>query len=133
MCEQPIDRQASANDSKIDAPNHRPDRSFNRRLFSEITKMQIVDAPLGWSRRRELVRFARKLGIDAFEAKLLIRAVEYELGLTRPAVMDDRRTDADTRLVAVDEDSIRGESLPLLGPIAVMATLLLTWLITSRF
>jgi hypothetical protein len=98
-----------------------------------MVKMQMEDAPLRWSQRRDLVKFARKLGIDAFEAKLLIRAVEYELGLVPPAAMDDRRTDVDLKLVAAGDDSIRNNTLPLAGPFAVMAALLLTWLITSLF
>lgn len=131
MSDQPFDQPNSRHETDLDAPRVRVDRSFARCTFREMIKLQIDDKPLRWSQRRELVRFARRLGIDAFEAKLLIRAVEYELGLVRPASMDARGTDAETAFVASDEESLGGGALSLFGPIAVMAALLLTWLFTA--
>ena len=55
----------------------RLDRAFSRRLFREMGKQQIDDEPLGWRRRRALVKFGGRLGIETFEARLIIRAVEY--------------------------------------------------------
>ncbi len=59
-------------------------RASYRRLFREMIKLEIGDRRAGRLRRRALVRFARRLGISDFEARLLIRAVEYECGC-RPA------------------------------------------------
>jgi hypothetical protein len=67
-------------------------KAANRRLFREMVKGEIEDRPLSWSRRRSLIRFARRLEIDSFEARLLIRAVEYECGHVTPAAMDEVRT-----------------------------------------
>ncbi len=64
-------------------------RAANRRYFREMVKGEIEDRPLSWSRRRALLGFAARLKIDMFEARLLIRAVEYECGHVRPAAMDD--------------------------------------------
>lgn len=106
------------------------DRAFGRRLFREMIKLQIDDAPTTWRDRRRLVRFARRLGIDAFEAKLLIRATEYELGLVEPAALDARQTAAETRYIARDNATSRAS---LLLPVGVIAGLLIAWLLTAKF
>lgn len=71
----------------------------HRRLFREMVKGEIEDRPLSWSRRRALVRFAVRLGIDLFEARLVIRAVEYECGHVAPAAMADVETPVDADYV----------------------------------
>lgn len=53
-------------------------RALKRRAFREMLKTEIAEHPLTGRRRREFVRFAESLGIDAYEARMLIRAVEYE-------------------------------------------------------
>jgi hypothetical protein len=53
-------------------------RAANRRAFREMLKTEIVEHPLTGRRRREFLRFAESLGIDNYEARMLIRAVEYE-------------------------------------------------------
>jgi hypothetical protein len=52
-----------------------------RRLFREMVKGELEAGPLSASRRRELVRFAGRLKLRKPDARLLIRAVEYECGL----------------------------------------------------
>jgi hypothetical protein len=58
-------------------------RGAHRRLFREMVKGELEAGPLSWMRRRALVKFAQRLEIDPFEARLLIRGVEYE-GVTVP-------------------------------------------------
>lgn len=70
-------------------PAQRAARAFNRRAFREMVKNQIEDHPLGWLERRTLLRFAARIPLDDFEARLIIRAVEYECGHAPPAAMAD--------------------------------------------
>lgn len=74
------------------APEVRLARAMNRKLFREMVKEQIVDSPITRSQRRAFVQFAEELGMDAFEAKLFIRAVEYECGHVAPAAMAEIQT-----------------------------------------
>jgi len=71
-----------------------------RQLFREMVKGEIEDRPLSWSRRRALLRFAARLEIDAFEARLLVRGVEYECGHVAPAAMADVETPVQTDYLA---------------------------------
>lgn len=61
-------------------------RIANRRLFREMVRGETSEGMLTMSRRRALVRFAKRLSILPAEAKLIIRAVEYERGFV-PAEM----------------------------------------------
>lgn len=107
------------------------DRTFGRQLLREMTRMQIDDGPLRWSQRRELVRFARRMGIDTFEARLIIRAVEYECGVAAPAGLDDRESPADRQLVAPIDDSILGHAPLFLLPVAVLVIVMLAWIASA--
>lgn len=55
-------------------------RAAHRRLFHEMVKGELEAGALTSSRRRGLVRFARRLGIQPPEARLIIRAIEYAMG-----------------------------------------------------
>jgi hypothetical protein len=70
-------------------PAQRAARALKRRTFREMVKNQIEDHPLGWLQRRALLRFAARIPLDDFEARLIIRAVEYECGHVAPAAMAD--------------------------------------------
>lgn len=107
------------------------DRQFGRQLFRELIKMQIEDGPLRRSQRRELITFARRLGIDTFEARLIIRAVEYECGVAAPAAMDDRETDANTHFVTRADDSLAGTAQSLMAPVLILVAILLIWAIAT--
>lgn len=74
------------------APEVRRARAMNRRLFREMVKEQIADCPVSRSKRRAFVQFAEELGLDNFEARLIIRAVEYECGHVAPAAMAEIQT-----------------------------------------
>ncbi len=78
-------------------------RAGTRRVFREMIKAEAEDRPLSLLRRRALVHFARHLKIDPFEARLMIRAVEYECGHAPPAAMEDIDTAADLAYVADPE------------------------------
>lgn len=89
-----IRRQPSAR-----APGTRPWGTLaqSRRLFREMVKGEIEHRPLSWSRRRALARFAEPMGIDLFEARLIIRAIEYECGHVAPAAMADVDTPVESQ------------------------------------
>ena len=70
------------------------DRSFSKQLFREMAKSEMENAQLSWQQRRRFVAFATRLGIDEFEAKLILRAVEYECGHAELAALDERATQA---------------------------------------
>ncbi|MFQ5424320.1 MAG: hypothetical protein ACE5F9_10115 [Phycisphaerae bacterium] len=78
-------------------------RAGSRRVFRKMIKAEAEDRPLSFLRRRELIRFASRIEIDPFEARLMIRAVEYECGHTPPAAMADIGTAADLAYVAEPE------------------------------
>jgi len=67
------------------------DRSFSKQLFREMAKTEMEDAPLTWRQQRQFVAFATRLGIDEFEARLILRAIEYECGYAELAALDDRQ------------------------------------------
>ncbi len=62
-------------------------RAAHRRLFREMVKSELEAGPLTWLRRRALVKFADRLEIDRFEARLLIRGVEYEGAMIPPCAL----------------------------------------------
>ncbi|HVP13015.1 MAG TPA: hypothetical protein VMV94_17705 [Phycisphaerae bacterium] len=59
-------------------------RAMNRKVFREMIKAEIADGRLGRRERKELIQFAGSLGIDTYEAYLLLRAVEYECRIALP-------------------------------------------------
>jgi len=63
-------------------------RGAVRRIFREMVKEELASGPLSKSTRRELVSFASTAGLDAYEARLTIRAVEYELGMVEDLIVD---------------------------------------------
>ena len=71
-----------------------------RQVFSEMAKGEIEDRPLSWGRRRRLIRYGTSLGMDAFEARLLIRAIEYASGHVMPAAMADIETPVERAYLA---------------------------------
>ncbi len=75
-------------------------RADCRRVFREMVRLETQDRPLSWVRRNRLVRFAEGLGIDGFEARLVVRAVEYDCGHVPPAAMADCATPADMQYAA---------------------------------
>ena len=92
------------------SPGGAGDRVNPRRIFREMVKGEIEDRPLGLRQRRSLVRFGRRLGIDSFEARLIVRAVEYECGHVPPAAMEDAETPVQAEYVIQEEprtDSFR--------------------------
>lgn len=81
-------------------------RAANRRIFREMVKGEINDGRLTHRRRRELIQFAAGLEIDDYEARLLLRAVEYECCVAGPAQAAGLETPTDAgRLLAADESS----------------------------
>ncbi len=78
-------------------------RAASRRILRDMIKIEVEDRPLKWLQRRELILFAQSLGIDAFEARLLIRAVEYECGHVVPAAMADVETPIEKAYLAHQE------------------------------
>jgi len=63
-------------------------RNAVRRIFREMVKEELASGPLAPRMRRELVEFASTAGLDAYEARLTIRAVEFELGFATDLTVD---------------------------------------------
>jgi hypothetical protein len=56
----------------------RQSRVTARRVLAQIVREEAGERGLGWRRRRAIIRYAQRLGIDAYEARLLVRAAEYD-------------------------------------------------------
>lgn len=69
-------------------------RNAVRRIFREMVKEELTTGPLAKRTRRELVEFASTAGLDAYEARLTIRAVEYEMGMVTDLAVDPADDDA---------------------------------------
>ncbi len=65
-----------------------------RSIFREMVRIEIEDRPLNWRRRRELIRYGQSIGMEVFEAALIVRAVEYACGHVSLAAMDEIETPA---------------------------------------
>lgn len=81
----------------------RQQRAMHRRIFREMIRLEAESAPVTRKVGRDLVRFAQRLDIDAFEARLMIRAVEYECGHVPRAKMADIDTPANLDYVIAPE------------------------------
>lgn len=101
----------------------RHERNVHRRVFREMIRNELDDAPLGWLKRRNLIRFAVRLGIDEFEARLIVRAVEYECGRASPAAMTEVESQVQADFISQSNES--GESwmthIVAVGVIAAIA------------
>ena len=108
------------------ASNAREQRMAGREILKKMVEAEIAERPLSWWRRRSLVKFAVHLGLDAYEAGLLIRAAEAGPAME---VMEEHRA----RIGEVDmpSDQVRASwtILSLLAPLLVMAAV---YLLLSR-
>jgi hypothetical protein len=83
------------------AEEARQGRMTVRKVLAEMVRQELAERRLTWRRRRALVRYAVRLGLDAPEAQMLVRAAECgfgggpasdDSGLTREYLADvDRR------------------------------------------
>jgi hypothetical protein len=81
-------------DSAESQSESRPTVSFSehhrRMVFYEMIKAEMDGEILRYNKRRQLLRFARKLGIPQFEASLMIAEVQYRDGqLTPPRLLSN--------------------------------------------
>jgi hypothetical protein len=69
-------RTAQARDARMGA----------RRVLAEMVRHDAAERPMTWRRRRAYVRYAERLGLESFEARLLVRAAEFAAagGSARP-------------------------------------------------
>ncbi len=100
-----------------------------RRLFREMIKFELRDRPLGWLQGRALIRFARRLGLDDLEARLLIRAVEYESGHAAPTSPADGVFHQERHRSADSESGGLFLDRNLFWPAAFGVFVLLVWLL----
>ena len=56
------------------------DRQQSRLIFKQMVTAQLEEGLLRFSRRRQLVKYAQKMGITPFEANLAIAEAQYEAG-----------------------------------------------------
>jgi len=63
------------------------DRRQSRLIFKQMVASHLEEGLLRFSRRRQLVKYAQKMGIVPFEANLIIAQAQYEAGhLIKPDV-----------------------------------------------
>ncbi len=111
-------------------PAQRDARALRRRAFREMVKSQIEDRPLGWMQRRALLRFAARIPLDDFEARLIVRAVEYECGHVAPAAMADVEPSlAAEYLDAGDGPTSHHLGITLVIPLVLLFLFLSLWLL----
>lgn len=104
-------------------------RAACRRLFREMVRGETEHGPIGFFKRRALVRFAGRLSIASAEARLIIRGVEFEVGL--------KKTGSAAELLARDHAAIRRRlellesalRIGLIVLIAVLYMLLFRWVV----
>lgn len=63
-------------------------RNAVRRIFRDMVKGELESGPLSKGKRRELVEFAVTAGLTSHEARLTVRAVEFELGMAADLAFD---------------------------------------------
>lgn len=113
-------------------PREQRIRAMSRRIFREMVKDEICDKPLGWRRRRQYLAYAAKLNIDPFEARLLIRGVEYECGHAKPAAMDNPRSAIEAEYLAVTQGQECLLDRMMLVPAFAAGLLFLTWVLVAE-
>ncbi|MFQ5410826.1 MAG: hypothetical protein ACE5EC_00955 [Phycisphaerae bacterium] len=111
------------------SPAERDRRTRNRRVFREMVKLEIVDRPLSWFRRRALIRFAERMKLDPFEARLIVRAVEYECGHVAMAAMDEVRTPVATEFLEQVENETVLSDWKVVIPAAIGILCFIQWLL----
>jgi hypothetical protein len=106
--------------------NAREQRMAGREILKKMVEAEIAERPLSWWRRRSLVKFATHLGLDAYEAGLLIRSAEVGPGME---MMEAQR--ARSGGVDMSSEQVRPSwtLLSLLAPLLVMAAV---YLVLSR-
>lgn len=104
--QEPARRKPGPIESELDrglSVEQRRQRAAIRGAYREMIRMELQDAPISWWRRRSLLGYGTSIGMDPFEARLLLRAVEYECGHTPPAAMADLETPVELNYVAQPE------------------------------
>ncbi|HUN82054.1 MAG TPA: hypothetical protein VMV81_11170 [Phycisphaerae bacterium] len=94
-----------------------------RTILAEMVRQEIADRSLSWRRRRALVRFAGKFGIDEYEAGLLIRAAEFSFA------SPEERTHADEarQYLASLEEPAMNSRIWVIATALLVNTLGLIW------
>ena len=60
-------------------------RNERRAIFKQMVSQELRSGPLAYARRRRLIRYAKMLQIEPFDANLAIAEAQYEAGhLTEP-------------------------------------------------
>lgn len=98
-----------------------------RRIFRGMVAGELEAGILRYSRRTQLLRYAERLGIDEFEATLLIAEAQYHADQIEPI-----RFDSDASLESLSRPE--AWSIPVRLAVAVMAAifinlLLIWWLV----
>ncbi len=109
------------------SPAERDRRTRNRRVFREMVKLEIVDRPLSWFRRRALIRFAERMNLDPFEARLIVRAVEYECGHVVVAAMDEVQTPVAMEYLEQVENETAIQDWKVVFPAAIGTLCFVQW------
>ena len=97
-------------------------RNAVRRIFREMIKEELSTGPLPARTRRELVEFASTAGLDVYEARITIRAVEFELGMATDLAADPADLESVSFLTPTTWFLLR-------FALAVMSGILLAWFV----
>jgi hypothetical protein len=109
------------------AEDARASRMAARRVFAEMVCQEKLAGRLTWRRRRALLRFARKLGLDDYELRLLARAAEEGVGLTGTA---ESSSLAREYLAEIDHVDRRHRARWVIAALALLNVLvMLRWMI----
>ncbi len=107
------------------AAEARASRVTARSVLAEMVRQDAAEKPLTWRRRKAMVRFAEKLGLDAYEAQLLIRAAEFSLD----KCADEKQATVAREYLAVLEEPARpwGTIGVALAAVTVQYALIMLW------
>ena len=97
-----------------------------REILKKMVEAEVAERPLSWWRRRELVKFAIHLGLDSYEAGLLIRAAEVG-----PAIetLENARERGGQVHTSPEQVRMPWTLLSLMAPLLVLA---IVYLLLSR-
>ena len=110
------------------AAEARKARMIARQVLAEMVRQEVAVKPLSWRRRRALIRFAERKGLDAFEARMLVRAAEAGVGI-EPG--EAEASIAREYLSELDEGSRPWRSVLIVLTISLVNSLILMWIIRA--
>lgn len=108
------------------AADARAARMSARTVLAEMVRQDVAEGRLSWRRRKAMVRFAERLGLDGYEAQLLIRAAEFGFDKN---IDEACATTAREYLATLDEPARSWQNAwVMIGAVALNVVILMTWM-----